>query len=94
MSNVCFVAYPKVVSKLQSKNGDALVVKRACHGARDVTGNDSDETGSQQPSSLIPQLPSQQEGGDGSQAAEDRRQEHAHITDVHGHVQQVQEVVD
>lgn len=94
ISNVCFEAHPKVVSKLQSKDGDALIVERTCYGARDVTGNDGDETSSQQPSSLIPQLSRQQKGGDGSQATEDGSQEHTHVTDVDGHMEQVQEIVD
>lgn len=94
MSNVCFVAHPKVVSKLQSKDGNALVVERTCYRARDITRNYSDETSSQQSSSLIPQLSRQQEGGDSSQATEDRSQEHADVTDVHGHMEQVQEIVD
>lgn len=94
MSNVCFVAHPKVVSKLQSKDGNALVVERTCYRARDITRNYSDETSSQQSSSLIPQLSRQQEGGDSSQATEDWSQEHTHVTDVHGHMEQVQEIVD
>lgn len=94
ISNVCFEAHPKVVCKLQSKDGDALIVERTCYGARDVTGNNGNETSSQQPGSLIPQLSRQQEGGDGSQATEDRSQEHTHVTDVHGDMEQVQEIVD
>lgn len=94
MSSVRFVTHPKVVSKLQSKDGDSLIVERTCYRARDITGNYSDKTGSQQPSSLIPQLPCQQEGGDSSQATEDRSQEHTHVTDVHGHMEQVEKIVD
>lgn len=89
-----FVAYPKIVSELQRKDGNALVVKRTSYWARDITGDYGDETGGQQPGSLIPQLSCQQEGGDGSQATEDGSQEHAHVTDVHGHMEQVQEIMD
>lgn len=87
-------AYPEVVGELQGKDGDAFVVKGAGNGAGYVAGDDGDEAGREQPGALIPQLPCQQEGGDGGQAAEHRSQEHTHISDVDGDVQQVEHIVD
>lgn len=87
-------AYPEVVGELQGKDGDAFVVERAGHGARDVARHNGDEAGRQQAGALVPQLPGQEEGGDGGQAAEHRRQEHAHVADVDGDVEQVEHVVD
>lgn len=86
--------HPEVVGELQGENGNALIIERAGHGAGDVAGYDGDETCRQQPRTLIPQLSCQQEGGDGGQAAEDGRQEHANVSDVNGHMEQIQYVVN
>ncbi|TNN41722.1 hypothetical protein EYF80_048111 [Liparis tanakae] len=85
---------PKVVGELQREDGDALVVEGARDGAGDVARHDGDEAGRQQTGALVPQLPRQQVGGDGRQPAEHRRQEHAHVADVDGEVEQVEHVVD
>lgn len=82
ITNTITFTYPEVVGKLQGKDGDALVVKRTCHRARDVAWNNGDEAGCQQPRTLVPQLPGQQEGGDGSQATEHRRQKDTYIPNV------------
>lgn len=87
-------AYPEVVRELQGEDGDAFVVEGARDGAGDVAGDNGDEAGRQQAGALVPQLPREEKGGDGGQAAEHRGQEHAHVADVHGDVQQVQHVVD
>lgn len=86
--------YPEVVGELQGEDGNAFVVEGARDRARDVAGDDGDEAGRQQAGALVPQLPREQKGGDGGQAAEHGSQEHAHVTDVHGDVQQVEHVVD
>lgn len=86
--------YPEIVGELQGEDGDALIVKGASNRAGDVAGDDGNEAGRQQPCTLIPQLPSQQEGGDGGQTAEHRRQKDAHITDVDRDVEQVEDIVD
>lgn len=86
--------YPEVVGELQGEDGNAFVVEGARDGAGDVAGDDGDEAGRQQAGALVPQLPREKKGGDGGQAAEDGSQEHAHVADVHGDVQQVQHVVD
>lgn len=86
--------YPEVVGELQGKDGDAFIVEGASYGAGDVAGDDGDEAGRKQPRPLVPQLPRQQKGGDGGQAAEHRSQEHAHVPDVDGDVQQVEHIVD
>lgn len=86
--------YPEIVGELQGKDGDALVVKGASNRAGNIAGNDGDEAGRQQPRALVPQLPGQQEGGDGRQTAEHRRQKHTHIPDVDRDVQKIQDVVD
>lgn len=86
--------YPEIVGELQGEDGDALVVKRTCNRAGDVARDDGDEAGRQQPCTLVPQLPCQEEGGDGRQTAEHRCQEDTHITDVDGDVEQVEHVVD
>lgn len=89
--NAC--TYPEVVGELQGEDCDALIIKRASHRTGDVSGDDGDEAGRQQPRALIPQLPCQQEGGDRRQAAEHRCQEDAHVSNVDSDVQQVQHVV-
>lgn len=93
-AGVACYTHPKVVGELQGEDGDALVVEGARHRAGDVAGHDGDEAGRQQPGALVPQLAGQQEGGDGGEAAEHRRQEDAHVPDVHGDVQHVEDVVD
>lgn len=87
-------AYPEVVGELQGKDSDAFIVEGASDGAGDVARDDGDEAGREQPGALVPQLPRQQKGGDGGQAAEHRSQEHTHIPDVDGDVQQVEHIVD
>lgn len=87
-------AYPKVVGELQGKDGDAFVVERSCHRAGNVSWYDGDEAGREQPGTLVPQLPRQEEGGDGGQAAEDWGQEHTHVPDVDSDVQQVEHIMD
>lgn len=86
--------YPEVVGELQGEDGDALVVEGARDGAGDVARDDGNEAGRQQTRPLVPQLPRQQEGGDGGQTAEHRRQEDTHVPDVDGDVEQVEHVVD
>ena len=79
---------------MEGEDGDALIVKRARHRPRDVAWDYGDEAGCQQPRTLVPQLPGQQERGDGSQAAEHGCQKDTHITDVNCDVEQVEHVVD
>lgn len=86
--------YPEIVGELQSEDGNALVVERACDRAGDVSRDDGNEAGRQQPCALVPQLPRQQEGGDGRQTAEHRCQKDTHVTDVDGDVEQVEHVVN
>ncbi len=86
--------YPEVVGELQGKDGDAFIVEGASNGTGDVAGDDGDEAGGEQPCALVPQLSRQQEGGDGGQATEHRSQEHTHIADMDGDVQQVEHVVN
>lgn len=86
--------YPEVVGELQGENGDALVVKRASDGPRDVARDNGDEACSQQTCTLVPELPCQQERGDGGETAEHRRQKDTHIADVHRDVEQVEHIVD
>lgn len=86
--------HPQVVCELEGEDSDALIVERASDGAGDVPRDDGDEAGGQQPGSLVPQLPRQEEGGDGRQAAEHRRQKDADIPDMHRHMQHVQHIVD
>lgn len=86
--------YPEVVGELQGEDGDALIVERACDGAGDIARHDGDEAGRQEPCTLVPQLPRQQEGGDGCQTAEHRCQKDTHVTDVDSDVEQVEHVVD
>ena len=88
------MTHPEVVGELQGEDGDALVVEGAGHRAGDVAGDDGDEAGGQQAGALAPQLLGQQVGGDGGEAAEYGRQEHAHVPDVHRDVKQVENVVD
>ena len=88
------MTHPEVVGELQGEDGDALVVEGAGHRAGDVAGDDGDEAGGQQAGALAPQLLGQQVGGDGGEAAEHGRQEHAHVPDVHRDVEQVEDVVD
>ncbi len=86
--------YPEVVCELQGKDGDAFIVEGASDRAGDVAGDDGDKAGCKQPCPLVPQLPRQQKGGDGGQAAEHRSQEHTHVPDVDGDMQQVEHIVD
>lgn len=57
--------YPEVVGELQSEDSDAFVVKGPGHGAGNVPWDDGNEAGRQQSRPLVPQLPRQQEGGNG-----------------------------
>ncbi len=79
---------------MQSKDGDALIIKGTRNRAGDVARDDGNEAGRQQPCTLVPQLPCQQEGGDGSQTAEHRCQKDTHVADVDSDVEQVEHVVD
>lgn len=86
--------YPEVVGELQGEDGYALVVERAGDRTGDIARDDGNEAGRQQPCTLVPQLPRQQEGGDGGQTAEHRCQKDTHVTDVDRNVEQVEHVVD
>lgn len=86
--------YPEVVGELQGEDGDAFIVEGTGDGTGDVAGDDGDEAGGQEPGALIPQLPRQQEGGDGGQATEHWSQENTHVPDMDGDVQQIQHIVD
>ncbi len=59
---------PQVVGEHEGEDGDALIVVRPGHGARDVSRHDGDETSGEESGALRPQLLGQQIGGDGSQA--------------------------
>lgn len=79
---------------MQGEDGDTLIIKRTCNRAGDVTWDDGDEAGRQQPCTLVPQLPCQQKGGDGSKTAEHWCQKDTHITNVDCDVEQVEHIVD
>lgn len=79
---------------MQGKDGNAFIVEGASNRPGDVARDDGNEAGRKQPSTLVPQLPRQQEGGDGGQAAEHWSKEHTYVPDVDGDVEQVEHIVD
>lgn len=86
--------YPEVVGELKGEDSDALIIEGASDGAGDVSRDDGNEAGRQQPCSLVPQLPCQQKGRDGGQTAEHWGQKDTHISDVDCDVEQVEDIVN
>ena len=85
---------PQVVGEHEGEDGDAFVVVGSCHGSGDVPGHDGDEAGREESGPARPKLLGEQVGGDGREAAEQRRQEDADVSDVGGNVEVGEDVVD
>lgn len=51
--------YPEVVGELKGEDSDALIIEGASDRAGDVSRDDGNEAGRQQPCTLVPQLPRQ-----------------------------------
>lgn len=86
--------YPKIISEHKSKDSNALVIIRTSDGSANISRHDTNEGGGEETSALTPQLLSEQVGSDGGEAAKERRQEDANLTNVHGDVERVEDPMD
>jgi len=87
-------ADPQVVGEEHAEDGDGLVVVGAGDGARDVAGHDGDEGGGDEAGAGGEELLGEQVGDEDGEGGEEGRQEDADVPDVHGEVEEVEQVVE
>ena len=84
---------PQEVGEEHTEDGYTLVVVGTSNRSGDVTRDDGNHPRGNKPRPWTSQLLGEVVGNDGCEGGEERGQEHTHVTDVNGDIDQVHDVI-